>query len=58
MFGWLGDVKEIDYMHQAAAKTNWCLGFGIGYLLKSGEVILHHIPIVGGKAIVEGQVIK
>ena len=58
MFGWLGDSSEIDYMHQASAKTNWCLGFGIGDLLKSGEVILHHIPIVKNTAILEGEVIK
>ena len=58
MFGWLGDVKEVDYMHQAAAKTNWCLGFGIGYLLKSGEVILPHIPIVNTSVILEGKGIK
>ena len=58
MFGWLGDIKEIDYMHQAAAKTNWTLGFGIGYLLRTGEVILHHIPIVNSSVILEGKIIK
>lgn len=58
MFGWLGDIKEIDYMHQAAAKTGWTLGFGIGYLFKSGEVVLHHIPIVNNSVVLEGKVIK
>tara|TARA_Y100000310_G_scaffold123065_1_gene121826 strand:- start:370 stop:1110 length:741 start_codon:yes stop_codon:yes gene_type:complete len=58
MFGWLGDVSEVDYMHQASAKTNWSTGFGIGYLLKSGEVVLHHIPIIGGAAILEGVIVK
>ena len=58
MFGWLGDASKIDYMHQAMARTNWSLGFGIGYLLKSGEMVLHQIPIVGGRAILEGEVIK
>tara|TARA_R100000656_G_C3897515_1_gene117988 strand:- start:346 stop:522 length:177 start_codon:yes stop_codon:yes gene_type:complete len=58
MFGWLGDVSEVDYLHQATAKTNWSLGFGIGYLLKSGEVILHQIPIVGNVAILEGEIVK
>jgi len=58
MFGWLGDPKAVDYLHQAQAQTNWPTGFGIGYLLKSKEVILHQIPIIRNTAIVEGEIIK
>lgn len=27
-FGWLGDVTQVDYMHQMKARSNWALGFG------------------------------
>lgn len=58
MFGWLGDVKEIDYMHQVKAAKDWTLGFGIGYLdPKSGTVYLVPVPIVKGTCLVEGKLI-
>lgn len=58
MFGWLGDVKEIDYMHQVKAAKDWTLGFGIGYLEpKSGTVYLTPVPIVKGTCLIEGQLI-
>lgn len=58
MFGWLGDVKEIDYMHQVKAAKDWTLGFGIGYLEpKSGVVYVVPVPIVNGTCLVEGKLI-
>jgi predicted phosphodiesterase len=58
MFGWLGDVKEIDYMHQVKARKDWSLGFGIGYLNpKNGVVYLVPVPIVNNKCLVEGKLV-
>lgn len=58
-FGWLGDVEEIDYVHEAVARRNWHLGFGIGYMEENGTVHLQAVPIIrtGNKyrCVVEGQ---
>lgn len=46
-FGWLGDAKQIDYMHQIKVNTDWALGFGIGYVDKpTGNVYLVPVPII------------
>jgi predicted phosphodiesterase len=59
MFGWLGDVNEIDYMHQVKARKEWSLGFGIGYLdTKTGVVYLNPVPIINGTVLIEGKVIS
>ena len=57
MFGWLGDVSQIDYAHSAQVGTDWVSGFGIGYLLPCGTVVLNPVPIVGNRCIVEGKLI-
>lgn len=58
MFGWLGDVEEIDYMHQVKARKDWSLGFGIGYLdPQTGVVYLIPIPIINGTVLIEGNLI-
>jgi len=58
MFGWLGDLTQIDYMHQASVTTDWVTGFGVGYKLHDGTVILHSIPIVDNSCILEGDLIR
>jgi len=58
MFGWLGDVEEIDYMHRVKAIRDWTLGFGIGYLdTKTGIVYVVPVPIVKGTCMIEGKLI-
>jgi UDP-2,3-diacylglucosamine pyrophosphatase LpxH len=58
MFGWLGDVKEIDYMNQVKARKEWSLGFGIGYLEpKTGVVYLVPVPIINGTVLLEGKIV-
>lgn len=57
-FGWLGDVREVDYMHRVKANRDWQLGFGVGYKLPDGTVHLTPVPIVNYKAVVEGKLIK
>ncbi len=57
MFGWLGSLDHIDYMHRVTAQQ-WQHGFGIGYLLKSGTVHLQAVPIVKGACIVGGSLVR
>ena len=54
--GWLGDVEQVEYMSQMKAKTDWALGFGIGYLdPKTNLVYLTPVPIVNGTCVVNGS---
>ena len=58
MFGWLGNVEEIDYMHRVKAIKDWSLGFGIGYLNpKTGVVYVIPVPIINGTCLIEGKLI-
>lgn len=52
MFGWLGDVEKVDYMHNVNAKSDWVLGFGVGYMESNGVVHLRPCPIVEYKTVV------
>ncbi len=55
MFGWLGDVKQVDYMHNINAIKDWTLGFGVGYLNpKTGYVYLQPVPIVRYSCVLNG----
>ncbi len=56
-FGWLGDVDHIDYTHRVDA-LRWQLGFGVGYLESSGIIHLQAIPIVKGRCVLNGCLIK
>lgn len=57
MFGWLGSVDKIDYVHKVKARQ-WQHGFGIGYLAKSGVVHLQAVPIVNWSCVIEGKLVK
>lgn len=53
-FGWLGDVNRVDYMHEAQAKKNWALGFGVGtYDTQTRHTFWQPVPIVDGRCIVD-----
>jgi predicted phosphodiesterase len=59
MFGWLGDTKQADYMHQIKAKRDWAHGFGIGYLDPStGFTYVTPIPLIEYTCVVEGKIFK
>lgn len=58
MFGWLGDLGKVDYMHKAKAARDWAHGFGTGYRLPGGEVHLTPVPIVNNRVIIEGKVVS
>lgn len=57
-FGWLGDVRAVDYMHRIKAQRNWSLGFGVGYKDETGVVFLQPVPIVNYTCCVEGRVYR
>lgn len=56
VFGWLGDRKKIDYMHEEDAAA-WTLGFGIGYGTPDGTIHLQPVPIINYKCVIEGMLI-
>lgn len=51
MFGWLGDIDQIDYLHRVRAQQ-WQLGFGVGYMQANGTVHLQGVPIIDGSCVV------
>lgn len=56
MLGWLGDEKQVDYMHNINAIKDWTLGFGVGYLNpKTGFVYVVPVPIVKYTCVVNGK---
>lgn len=59
-FGWLGDVKKVEYMNVAKARASWALGFGIGqHDPKTGFMYLTGIPILPGySCCVSGKVFR
>jgi hypothetical protein len=58
MFGWLGDVRRVDYMHRVKALRAWHLGFGVGYQEPGGVIHLQAIPIINYRCVVGGVLYK
>lgn len=59
MFGWLGDVAQVDYMHSIKAKRDWAMGFGVGYLDPvSGFTYVVPVPMVDYSVVVEGKLFR
>lgn len=58
MFGWLGDVEAVDYLHQIQAQRAWHLGFGIGYQEPNGVIHLQPVPMIEYRCVVEGKLFK
>ncbi len=54
-FGWLGDIKQIDYMHKIKARKDWALGFGVGYRRANGFIYFQPIPLVEYSCVVGGR---
>lgn len=58
-FGWLGDIRAVDYMSRVKVCRTWALGFGIGYHEpKTGHVFVVPVPIVKYSCVVEGRLYK
>jgi predicted phosphodiesterase len=58
-FGWLGDVEQIDYMHNHKARKDWALGFGVGYHDTATDyVYVTPVPIVDYTCCVNGKLFR
>lgn len=58
MFGWLGDYRQVDYLHKAKA-AQWCLGFGVGWRDRSSGIVhVHPVPIINYTCVVEGKLLE
>ena len=57
-FGWLGDLKKVDYMHSMKARSQWTHGFGVAYRIPDGTTWLVPVPIIRGACILEGRYFK
>ena len=57
MFGWLGDPKQIDWLHRAKLR-HWVQGVGVGYMLKDRTVLLQPVPFSNYSCIVEGELFR
>jgi len=57
--GWLGDPMAIDYRHRNAVLRDSIHGFGVVHLdERSGEFWLTAVPIIRGRAVVDGVVYR
>ncbi len=57
MFGWLGDRKAANYMHEVGA-AEWVHGMGVGYIeWGTGIVHVQPIPFVHNKCVVAGELV-
>lgn len=55
--GWLGDPEAIDYRHRARVLRESQHGFGIAYVEPAtGLGWAHFVPIINGRAVVDGQI--
>ena len=56
--GWLGDFESIDYMHKTKARRSWQHGFGLVDVDDRGDGHCQAIPIIDGRCMVDGKVVK
>jgi predicted phosphodiesterase len=57
MFGWLGDPKKVDYVHQAKS-AQWAHGFGVGYFDGNGVAHIQPVPIINNTCCVQGRIVS
>lgn len=58
-FGWLGDAAQADYRNMHLTRTQWALGFGVGYIdTTTGYNYLIPVPIINYSCMVEGRVYR
>lgn len=55
MSGWLGDPAKAEYLHRAKKTRFWQHAFSIGYREPSGVTHFQLVPIIKGKACVNGK---
>ncbi len=57
-FGWLGSAEAADYLHKIQAQRAWCHAFGIGFMEPSGVIHVQVVPLVGGRCVVNGELVQ
>lgn len=57
MSGWLGDIKSADYLHAGQKTRAWQHAFTLGYREPNGVTHFQLVPIVKGKACVNGRLV-
>lgn len=57
MLGWLGNPDRATYVHKVPKRHDWIHAFGIGYLEPDGTLHLQAVPILRGRACVDGKLI-
>lgn len=55
--GWAGDAAAVDYMHKARTRE-WQHGFGLVEQDATGAGWCQFVPIIDGRCVVHGQVIR
>lgn len=56
--GWLGSVEHCEYMYRVRAARDWAHAFGVAYVEPDGCVHVVPVPIVNGRVVVEGKLIR
>jgi predicted phosphodiesterase len=56
--GWLGDPEAITYRHRSMVRRDWQHGFAVVHFRADGSFWLQFIPIVGGVAVVDGEIYR
>lgn len=57
MAGWLGDVRKASYVHKVPQTHSWMHAFAIGFMEADGVTHLQLVPIMRGRACVNGELI-
>lgn len=58
MGGWLGDRKMAEYLHKAKKTRHWQHAVTCGYREPNGTTHFQLLPIIAGKACLNGRLIK
>lgn len=58
MLGWLGDPKQVDYMHRVRAARDWAHGFGVAYVEPDGSTHVVPVPVVNDRVCIEGRLVR
>lgn len=56
--GWLGNYASIDYRHQSLSKREWTHGFALVDVESGGNCHMHFVPIISGKCVVDGKLVR
>lgn len=58
MAGWLGDPDRATYAHDAGKTHDWMHSFVVGYMEPNGVTHFQLVPIIGGRACINGRLVS